>query len=1627
MDLFNTIFQYFPEYHILLCKGCHQGVLQPHLKAHLDTFHKSLQPKTRKDIIVASKGEHTMGWAETKEDVMFPMACSPPIPYLLLYNDGFQCTRCKFLKRTIQAIQAHCKEEHGWENPIKRGRPEAAKHQDQEPMWVEGVHCQKFQKASSLGRLFEVAKPKTVVDGEAMAEKDAEEAALQADIMAALTQKALELDAADRKVHTKIQADLNRKVPNPWLSRSRWAKHLKEMDRNWLSKQLCKPDGAEKVLATVCWAVECVIFDAKQASCVEVVGLPAMNCIARKELGEETNEKPFNALQNAATMEKYVGVWLQIVRYIWRTYQLEPMPAQNNTSQQSEQSMDADSGESDGEGSGVESLKNKRPPYHLTHKQQMALKKIWLVVSQVEEDKDSDYSAEELDEEQEEQLKSHVLDLLLALLDHKLKDNEYKSALVSATAVLGVDADNGWQRPQSYTPKLSAIVTVSRMLVLSKASIDCRKEISQLIAQGVDKEDAEEMAKGCFELVQDMAGQFMTLTSYGGSPSPMDWILRLRTYGMKIQFNSNSEGVIQWVGDTILCGQIQFSMPQLRGMIHGLVAVAQLELHQGLLLLQVDGNGAVQEGATQLPVLDWAYLVDNPAETKVGWSFLDDARNGFGGVDGKRWLQERVVREKPLQDAFVDTAATLAGQTSSQGHQGVVWKAERIREYSKVMQSFRQTLLTLCHMTGGQPPRGTEMVTIPWINTANGESRGVFIEDGLLVLMGAYHKNIGASGKAKIIHRYMPKEVGELVVYYLWLVLPFWRLMKGVLLGEDSPASPFIWEPEEEKKWDGPQKRKKAIGSIGGRDEMSHALGRPGQPTWEGRQQVEPRQQELKESWQDMEEVEKWNTGRVTRAIQKATLGHMGAKFGISVWRNSVIAAFRKYIDNKTVVKTLLEGEGDGEHEEDKPSDLQAGHGSKVANGFYGRPIFESAFSTESGRAAMREVSTAWHQFLMFPSAMETPGKRGSWAAAAKQAATEEELHRWKRMRQVDLESQLRVLLGGQAKFRSMQKEAVQAIMQQKSPVVAIMGTGTGKSVLFMLPALSSTGITIVVVPLLSLRQHMGVRCERIGIQCVEWDSCRPQEWAQVVLVTPEAAVGEAFGHFINRQRAMGRLDRIVVDECHTVLDSTQGWRSKLLELRNLVKVETQLVYLTATLKPKEEGEFRQLMGLPAKEECVWLRDRTSRKNIQYRIQDYNMEEEVAAVVELVKELKQTYAMPGKILVYCGTKARTIQLAKALDCVCYYRSVGSSQEKAEIVKQMAGGLHQVLTATNALGLGFDDPCIRAVVHVGTIRKMRDYAQESGRAGRDGLPSKAIIMRGFRVDGRGRVRKMGFGQDVEEEVVEMISGGGCMRVVIDKAMDGNYGRLSCEEGEEKCNRCQEAMATEMIVEGSGGVEGTTQEEMERAEAVESQEVQEEMERVEFRQQLSLRKRVAEREVRLQAKGAQEMQKLVQLMEEWKSGCQRCWAWKGKREGHELEVCQESMAQDIRNGVMVLEKEIRWAPFSCCFHCGMPQSVCESYEAKESGGWQRKRRGECQYRKVLFAAVVAVWTKEEETFSNFVQEEMTADGWAGKTEEEQANGPQFKEILVWFGRKVRVGGVEGNKMGLCFAKYMELMGR
>ncbi|KAI0993236.1 hypothetical protein K3495_g14948 [Podosphaera aphanis] len=371
--------------------------------------------------------------------------------------------------------------------------------------------------------------------------------------------------------------------------------------------------------------------------------------------------------------------------------------------------------------------------------------------------------------------------------------------------------------------------------------------------------------------------------------------------------------------------------------------------------------------------------------------------------------------------------------------------------------------------------------------------------------------------------------------------------------------------------------------------------------------------------------------------------------------------------------------------------DLQAGHSSRTAGMIYGRDLMESLFHTLNQREGFR---------------------------------------------------------------RGIQRPVLNAIKQRQSPIVTIIGTGGGKSLLFMLPAsCSRDGVTIVIVPLIALRSDLKDRCDKAGISCVEWDSKRPADWSNIVLVTPEAAVGDKFSCFIDRRRAMEQLDRIVIDECHLVLGSKSGWRTQIMDLANMTKKHIQLLYLTATLPPSDEKEFYRLMGLEELDnlgQVNLFRDQTIRKNVGYSVLEYRKEDEDEAVRMLVEEKKE-YPMPGQIVVYCSTIDQAMRLGGVLKCRTFHRNIGNLHEKRIILDKLTNGTEQVFTATNALGLGIDAPSIRVVIHLGIRQKLRDYAQESGRAGRDGKKSEAIIVRAQFSDHQGRRRIDQGYKDTEDEM------------------------------------------------------------------------------------------------------------------------------------------------------------------------------------------------------------------------------------------------------------------------------------
>lgn len=234
-------------------------------------------------------------------------------------------------------------------------------------------------------------------------------------------------------------------------------------------------------------------------------------------------------------------------------------------------------------------------------------------------------------------------------------------------------------------------------------------------------------------------------------------------------------------------------MPTLREFVHLLSSETRDQLYSDLLLLDLNN---LQE----LPSLDLDRLRDNPNYPDPGWSFLLDSRNKdqFTSINASTWLYNRILSHPIIGSQF--TRSEALNDSDSEEN---LWNPTKLTEYFNLIRQFKDKLLTLVHLTSGAPARGTELISIRFQNTENGGLRSVFIENGLLALVPTYHKGINTTGKPKVIHRYLPKEVSLLVIYYLWLVIPFEYNIR--ILFETTPEktgpTAFLW-PEKPRRID---------------------------------------------------------------------------------------------------------------------------------------------------------------------------------------------------------------------------------------------------------------------------------------------------------------------------------------------------------------------------------------------------------------------------------------------------------------------------------------------------------------------------------------------------------------------------------------------------------------------------------------------------------------------------------------------------------------------------------------------------------------------------------------------------------------------------------------------------------
>jgi len=337
---------------------------------------------------------------------------------------------------------------------------------------------------------------------------------------------------------------------------------------------------------------------------------------------------------------------------------------------------------------------------------------------------------------------------------------------------------------------------------------------------------------------------------------------------MKIRYMTKGEAGISWQGERICIDKISFTMGDIRSVIHGLHAMAERRLSKDILMIEDDKT-------TVIPKVNLDRLFDNAAEMTEGWSFLRDTRNEWG-INGERWLWDRMNREERIRRRFrkIDSGEV-------RHREEIVWNEKGVEDWFREVKRFKEELFVLVHLAGGAPARGIEIISI---QHENGESsraqRGIFIDRGFVQFVTSYHKGYSASQQVKVIHRYVPKEVGKLVVYYLWLVKPFVQMLQ-IMVRKQMEFSPFIWEPEPEEEW--ADKGEGIDGTDIAEDEEEEEdeeedIVVDGKE--ENKEDVASRPQKQAKNIDGF-----WGIDRVRRAITRETYSRIGVKITTAIWR----------------------------------------------------------------------------------------------------------------------------------------------------------------------------------------------------------------------------------------------------------------------------------------------------------------------------------------------------------------------------------------------------------------------------------------------------------------------------------------------------------------------------------------------------------------------------------------------------------------------------------------------------------------------------------------------------------------------------------------------------------------------
>jgi ATP-dependent DNA helicase RecQ len=328
----------------------------------------------------------------------------------------------------------------------------------------------------------------------------------------------------------------------------------------------------------------------------------------------------------------------------------------------------------------------------------------------------------------------------------------------------------------------------------------------------------------------------------------------------------------------------------------------------------------------------------------------------------------------------------------------------------------------------------------------------------------------------------------------------------------------------------------------------------------------------------------------------------------------------------------------------------------------------------------------------------------------------------------LDIKTALKQVFGFD-KFRGNQEQIINNLMAGKNTFV-IMPTGAGKSLCYQLPAIVQEGTAIVISPLIALMKNqvdllngVGVNAQFLNSTLTKTEMARVKKEVlagevKLLYVAPESLTKEDNIGFLKS----ALISFVAIDEAHCISEWGHDFRPEYRRIRFIIDMlgNLPIIALTATATPKVQQDIQKNLTM---EDASVFKSSFRRHNLYYEVRP-----KVNAKKQLMRYILNNKGKAG--IIYCLSRKKTEEIAEFLRVngikALPYHAGLDAQTRIRNQEQFLREDCDVMVATIAFGMGIDKPDVRFVIHYDAPKSLEGYYQETGRAGRDGLPSECLM-------------------------------------------------------------------------------------------------------------------------------------------------------------------------------------------------------------------------------------------------------------------------------------------------------------